>query len=492
MKLLILVLNFLLLSASLNLISCSQDKKESPKSDLNSVIKMSWALQAHDQAQIKVINQFGEPIASAQILIGSAVDTPFTGNLLVTDKAGAVSIPKDWSTEAHVTVDAAGFIRLTLLNQKPGDLTIRLAPLHLAQNAEIRGQVTQLPVNNGDKLIDFGLVMPTLNRADLLSFDINEVISPYSDILSVAGQHQPIPTNVSLPEQKENYFINLTISKPLFRIQTPTKGPKRFYAARGRFVFKTVVDEMRQGKPFYDQLNNFDLTGGGLREISVVNPVTNLDIPANEIEFKGSMQVQAVTGAVDEVMLLMAASQVADSMIPTDIKKILTNQPMTLKTMTGKPSFVVSVLQKQSEFMTNLPGSDRMSAALVPYVAGLKPNLLPLITNPQVAHRGAYAIRFPASPTKSGIYKIAQSISLSNLVEVQNGDAKMLMAHPRWEIYGLGWNEQVQLPNWPLTNTTAKMRVGVSFIGSTKNVIPVLDDSLIEATTHVSHASTDF
>ena len=258
-KLMALSFGFLLSAAG-----CSPDKNNTQNQD---IVRFLWTESITGQAQIKVLNSFGEPIAKARVLIGQAENSPFRGNFLETDQAGTAIIPKEWKNPTSVTVDADGYIRQTLLNQKPGNITLKLNTRYLKQKAELKGQVTQLPVADGDKLIDFGLVMPALSKADILNFDLDQVISPYTDILTVAGQDAPLPSNVSLPKQKEKYFFNLTVEKPIYRIMAPTLGPKRFYAARGRFPFKPVVDELRAGKPFYELLNYFTLFGGGVRDI---------------------------------------------------------------------------------------------------------------------------------------------------------------------------------------------------------------------------------
>ncbi|MBC7420051.1 MAG: hypothetical protein H7328_04920 [Bdellovibrio sp.] len=484
----------LLVGACFLFLSCSKDKKETSKSVISNsnVVRFLWTAQSQETPQINVINQFGEPVVAAQILIGSEADVPFSGNLIQTDQSGIAAIPAEWTAPDHVTVDATGYVRITLLNQQPGDLIIRLSPKHLATKPEIRGEVTQLPVVNSDKLIDFGLVMPALNRSDLLNFDINQVLSPYSDVLTVAGQESRVPTNISLPTQKESYIFSVTISKPVYSMQVATFGPKRFFAARGQFVFKDVIGEIRAGKPFYELINYFSILGGSIRDTTIVNPVTNLNIPANELDFKNSFTVTTPNIQSDELLLVLAASQVAGSLIPTDIKKTTGGQTLVLSSLGGKPAFILNVVKRESEFMATSSGADRMSVSILPYTVGIKQEMLPLVKNPSISTSGGYRITLPSPPTTAGIFPIATSISISDLTEATSGASKFFVARPRWEVLGLGWNSQVQLPKWPLRGTASKMRVGINFIGSNKNSNPSLDDSLIEAATHVSHASTDF
>jgi hypothetical protein len=475
----------------IGLTGCSKDKKgEEPTSQLS---RFLWTTKADaEAAQIKVINQYGEALEGAQILIGDSQGTPFRGNYLITDKSGSAIVPKLWETPASVTVDAIGYIRQTLLNVKPGNITLKLNSAFLAERAELRGQVTGLPVANGDKLIDFALVMPAVSKADFLNFDIGQVISPYSDKLSAAGQENNIPSNISLPKQKESYFINVTLDKPVYRLKVPTLGPKRFVTARGRFVFKDVVKELRDGKPFHELINHFTIQGGSMREATLVGPVTNLDIPGTDLEFKNTIAVSSANAQADEILLVLAASELSGTMIPTDVKKAVNGKATALQSLANSPAFVISVVKKQSEFMSSNPGADRMSASLLPFVAGATQNLLPLMANPSITTAGNYVINLAAVQAVEGINPIATSAVISDLIETQDGDNRVISTNKKWEIIGLGWNQKISLPKWPLDNSTGRKRVEVNFIGSTTSKSTNLDDSLIQNATHVTHASTDF
>ena len=469
------------------------DKTKTDKPDEASIARFLWTEKLTPaEAQIKVINQFGEPVQGAQILIGDAQGAPFRNNFFKTDSAGRALIPTEWIGPASVTVDAAGYIRQTLLNVAPGNLTLKMSNAFLAQRPEVRGQVTQMPVVNGDKLVDFALVMPAVSKADMLNFDIGQVISPYNDTLTAAGQTSDIPSNVSIPKQSESYFINVTLDKPIYRLKLPNLGAKKIVAIRGRFVFKTVADELRKGKRFDELINYFSILGGSTRETVLTAATTTLDIPGTDIEFKNTLAVNSPNTAADELMLVLATSEMNGAMIPTDVKRTTNGQATKLQSMVGKPAFVVSLLKKQSEFMSQDPGADRMSASLLPFTKGSVQPLLPLIANPTIAATENYVITLPEAPTTAGINGIAVSASISDLVETQDAGKTILIPNRRWDIIGLGWTQQISLPNWPLDDSTARKRVEVNYIGSTSAKITRLDNSLIENATHITHASTDF
>ncbi len=476
---------------ALTLSSCTKVKSENP--DGSAVARLLWTEKSADTpAQIKIINQFGEAIKGAQILIGDSQGSPFRNNFLTTDTVGSALVPMEWSAPASVTVDAKGYIRQTLLDVNPGNLTLKMSAAYLTQRPEVRGNVLQLPVVNGDKLIDFALVMPAVAKSDLLNFDVGQVISPYTDTLTAAGQTNEVPSNISLPKQSESYFINVTLDKPIYRLKVPTLGPKRLVTVRGRFVFKTVISELRNGKPFSELINYFSILGGGIRETTVTGAVTNLDIPANELVFNNTLTVNSAATQADELLLVLATSEISGSMIPTDIKRAVTGQATKLQSLSGSSVFIVSVIKKQADFNSQAPGSDRMSASLLPYSANAAQKMLPLIANPTIANSGNYVITLPSAPTTAGIFPIAVSASISDLVEAQDGGKTFLQPDKKWEVLGLGWGQQIHLPKWPLDNGSARKRVEVNYIGSTTSKTTRMDDSLIENATHITHASTDF
>jgi hypothetical protein len=444
---------------------------------------------------IMVMDQTNTPIANAQVLIGNYQGRPFKNNFLTTDNSGTVSISRDdWTTPANVTADASLFIRQTLLSQKPGNIIIRMNRAQMRQRAKISGVVSGLPIVNGDKNIDFGLVMSSLSKADLFNFDIGSVISPYSDVLSAVGQEFSVPTNVSLPSQKEKYIINITLDKPIYSLYLPSLGTKRLFATAGRFVFKPVVDELRSGKPFYELINYFDLTGGTLREINVASSETQLNFPAKELLFTKPVKVKSPKINSDEVFLSLTANELAGQLVPTGIRKLNSEESADLTVIDGSPVFLVSALKRQSEFMGNAPGDDRISASMLPYTKDFDGTLLPLIANPTIKTTDGYVVTTPAITAPSKITPLAVFAAVSDVYEDVQGDKKVTLLVRRWDVLTKQWPSQLQLPIWPLDAqpTTTKKRFEVNLIGGIDAPAQELGDDLVQSATHVTRSSIDF
>ena len=444
---------------------------------------------------IKVIDQSNKPIVDAQVLIGNYQGRPFKDNFLSTDKNGLVSIPReDWTAPANVTADANMHVRQTLILQKPGNIVIRMNPSQLRQRAKITGVVNGLPIVNGDKYIDFGLVMTSLSKADLFNFDVGNVISPYADTLSAVGQEFSVPSNVSIPAQKEKYIINITLDKPIYSLYLPSYGTKRLFSTAGKFVFKPVVDELRNGKPFYELINYFNLTGGTLREINVNSPETQLNFPAQELAFNKTVQVKSPKINSDEVFLSLTANEVGGQLVPTGVRKLNSLESADLTTIEGSPLFLVSALKRQSEFMGNAPGGDRISASMLPYVKDLDGALLPLIANPTIKTAEGYVVTSPTIAAPSQITRLAVFAAVSDVFDDTVDGKKVTTLVKRWDVLATQWPNQLALPNWPLDSqpTTNKKRFEVNFIGGLNAPPQELGDDLVQAATHVTRSSIDF
>lgn len=479
---------------SLALFSCSNENSASTKNNNSAnnttVIKSQWTPKSGTQATVRVIDENDKPIVNASVLVGQELNNPFADNLIKTNKDGVAVIPAAWTSEAAVTVDAAKYVRQTLLDLPPGDLTIRMSLAADASPTTLQGEITGLPVVNGDKQIDFALVMPAFSRLDMLNFSLDLAISPITETISVANRNVETPSNLSLPTQSERYLLfNVTLSKPTYHLTVPYKGRKTFYAASGRFPFKPVVDGLNNNQSFYDLINQFSITGGSLRDADLNSSTVNLNIPSAELTFSGSVNVKPPSFKNDEALVIVSTSEVAKSLVPTDIKRATSGQTIQLNTMAGKPVYVVSALKRQSEMNIDAVGADRLSASILPSDK-YSSTLLPLIENPSVRQNNGFELTLPNQPTlPAKLNPLATTVVISDVVQT---DAKTKNYIRRWEIAALKWKNKIQLPNFPLNDMQSRKKVEVNYIASASTSSVRLDDDIIKSTTHVTHASTEF
>lgn len=468
------------------IVGCS--KKEKPKSPGGEGTPSQFLTQENNTITIKSIDE--QPIPNAQILIGNSLNNPFYGNFLLTDSSGQVQVPAEWTSAMAVTVQAPGYIRMTYMAQEPGALTIKLRPQPEKISYEVRGGVTGLPIQDKDGYVDFGLIMPAFTKLDILSFNINNIISPQNDRITALGQNVDIPANVSLPEQREKYsLLTVTLDKPIYRTYYGQPGVNRLYAARGRFPFKATVDALRNGTQFYELINTIKLSGGAIRDLEVKQGENKLNLPCHELNFTDSKTVALPILNGDETFLAVGVAKQSGYLIPTDVKKANSNKKLgiNISTLPNSEQFFLGVLKKSAEMRSS---QDRMSVTLVPFEAGLTPNMLPLIPDPTLA---ADEILMPRVDSVDGVNPLATYAVLSMEEEIQQGPAKVKLLNPRWEIYAQNWAESLKLPQWPNDGElVGKKRWEVNFVGSqTASQVPV-GPAMIESATHVTHSSVSF
>lgn len=488
-------LPLLLATFFLSLISCSPGKDHSISQ--NESLKSSKSLssfklanlfnffESKNNSLIIVMDESGTPLANANVMIGTQSNVPFENNIFTTNSNGQIQIPastlEQWKSPLPVTAWANGKIPVTYFQQLPNTNSISEAAetsissinsvpesttsgpiqfyLKTSLNRsiyELKGQGTSgFDVKDKDGWIDFALMFESISRPELLNFDLSMIISPQNDTIEVAGQSVSLPSNVSLPKQKESYFLPVTLEKPVYRSYFYTPGSKLFYALKGRFPFKTVVKEMQDDKPFHELINHFQIQSGTLRNVAISSSSHSLDLPVNELKFTESRHFKAPNFNSQEYMIAIAGSQFEQQFIPTDIKTVEANQTSQLVTAAGSAPILLTVIQRKD----HPDVVDRISSAITvlstlstqnmgpndPITA--QPTMIPLMEKPQLAANNTVKLMLPTLPTqlqKTGTYAV-----LSDIKVKKAGDFNAEVADARWEVYAPSWIPEFQLPLLP-------------------------------------------
>lgn len=478
MKHLVLLLSTLFLS-----VGCS-----GPLHEIPSVSERFGTFWNKSISEIEVVNLAGEALPHAQVMIGHAPGEPFSNNILTTNSQGKVTLPSQWKNEAPVTVEAPGYVRVSYLHQKPGSLRFVLKPKKILHHYEVRGKALDLPVQDRDGFIDFGLILPAFSRNELLSFSMDSVVSPQTDEISIMGFKVPLPSNISLPKQTERYsLLSITMDKPSYRVYLTQKGIHRVFAAKGRFPFKSTVDEIRGGKEFYELINSLSLTGGTIRDIEALKNSTELHFPMHELSFAAKTSLQAPTLRADETFIAMGISENSGYLIPTDIKKLTSKANAQLNLIKDSKAYKLGALMKAEDLKN---GVDRMSASLVPATEKDTAPLLPLINSPAVTSTQLKIsqVSFPPELKEVGTYSL-----LSHEETAHQGTQKVLFRNPQWEVYSPFIETDLDLPQFPTTQIpSGKQRWEINILASQNASQIEVGPAMIEATTHVTHSSTSF
>jgi hypothetical protein len=436
----------------------------------------------------RIIDENGQPISGAQVLIGMSQGQPLANNFLTTGKDGHFAAPAGWTTPQTVTVTSPGFVRVSYLAQKPTgqDFIIR----HQIGKAQynLTGTTPGIKPVSGSGICDFSVVIPALRREDLLHFDINKFISPKLDTISILGQDVSIPSNVTLPKQDQSYIFPITIEKPKFTISFDTLGVHKVYAMHGQFPFNDVVDKIRGGSSFYEVINEFNMINGGLVDATIAGPTQSLNIPITSITFDQPVKVQAPSIADDEAILAAAVTEQNGYYIPTDVKQLTSQGQAQLKTMKGAGASKWVSVRKKKDPKAEQTG---ITAAIADLTAGATPDLLPLLANPTVV--SAQEIKVETQSAPSHLEAAATYATLSGLQTTGSGDTAVTTETLAWEVFAPGWVTEIKLPQWPgEAAATGSQRWAVALLGAPVHTPVDLGPALLQAVTHVTRSTQDF
>lgn len=405
--------------------------------------------------KIKVVDQFTMPVPQALILIGSEQDIPFANNLLTADAAGEITVQDAWTTSEAITADAPGYIRQTIMNTAPSDLVIRLNPSKLNPQIFVSGQITDLPVVNKDKLVDFAVVATTFTQNDFVHLNQEDFISPYADNLTLLGKTAPVFSNVSVPEQKESYLLPLTITKPTYTKFLSSTGDKKLIAMAGRFPFKQVADDLIGGKSFFEVINYFEILSLGNLNVTLNKSTTNANFSGVTLKLDETTTVRAPAISNEEQALVLPMNSVSNYFLPSGIKKLKAFETAQFNTLDNSAVSILSMFKKSPEFSLRNEQT-RLSASFV------KPNdasatlYLPLIADPAMQSLYPVSVTTETISVPNGLYASGTMAVLSEISETIYNQEAVKISNPKWEVYSSSWEHNIQLPKWPMDITLPK------------------------------------
>jgi hypothetical protein len=481
------------------------DKNSQPS---QSLLKLGSPDQNHSEKIISLVGPQNEPLKQATIMIGQAQNQPFHNNIVISNENGQFIAPPEWQDKQPITISAPGYIRATFMNQIPAGQTFKLNLAEEHLNLELTGSTKGFPNLDNDGNADFALTIKSIAKNKLLNFKITDLISPFKETMTIVGSDFSVPSNVTIPNQKESFgIIPITLSKEKFKLYFDNVGTQRVHTLRGQFPFKTVVNELRSNKEFYELINYFSIKAAGTKEAQIQNTTQNMDMPANEIPFNKKITMKAPLFDHNHVFLTVPVSEKDGFYLPSDIKNLKANQKADLVIPTSNSTLILSAIKRANEF-AGAQYNDRISVSLQTFTPGFIPTMLPLLENPEVIHEGAiqlanveeisdfvaYAQKKPQRRHTLAIAEVATYASISKLETSKKGNVEITTK--LWEIYSDGWVQKIALPEWPETMSTEQkqLRWEVSLIGNsdpTKNST-VLGPDVLENATHITKSFTDF
>jgi hypothetical protein len=501
-------------------------KLKSPWFLLLALLSLSTVTQAAER--LRVLNQALAPIAGAEVMIGSAANNPFGGNVLITDANGYISIPIQWKAALPVSVKAPGYIMTRFEKVQPQSAVFQIHQLDPAALIEVSGETTSFQNIKKDGLIDFGLVFPTMSRRQLMQFSVTDLVSPETDEVRVATQKFDLPSNVTLPEQKETYILPITLKKPKFRAYVKPDSKYTMTAAHGQFPMKQVISEMQNGASFFDVMNYFTFMNFGQLDLTVEkSTIPGQMIPVNQNVIDSKVSYQAPAFNNDQVLLAAPLVEQNGTFYPTDLKRLTSNELRDLTVPAqAKSIYVVSVLTaKEQAAALNAQLTDMLLAETQPVAAffqsitselysfmGLQedvtaPGTMPGITlsiskapvltatefisltQPPTVAGTRLKLTVPTAP--SSVAPVATYVIFSEVEKIVKGRFTIEKRTRHLEFFAESWIDGLDIPDLSSIIVPGKTyRWEVMYLGRDNNT--KAGNYFLDEITHVSRHSYDF
>lgn len=455
------------------------------------------SLDIAESDTVQILDDQGQPIAGARILIGpqESSENPW----LITDEKGRILIPETWVDPLDVTVQAPGFVQITLKDQAPSPLSLSLRKSSQVPSLALKGNVSGITTKDKDGWIDFSVALDSLTKNDVLNFNMNKVMSPWTEKISAAGFDFPVPQNLFLPKQKESYLIfSVTLQKPNFVLNYDSYGLKSLYTLKGKFPLKKMISELQNKKPYYELVNFFEFSSAGRLsyDFTSTSPVPVLD--ASQITLDKTLTTQGPKVAEGQVIVGISAFKENGHYQPLDIKYIESEKSISFKTASNVLNpHLISVVKNTNEFDTASASTERMSVTIEPPKAVL--NTLPLINDPIWNSGSELEIDLPTIPV-SEFTEQGMLVVISDMQELTLPDGKVIKYKlPAWEIHVPAWTNKLTIPNLNPAKTSTK-RVEVTLLAKTvenpgqQNAITLTSthEERIENATHLTKSALDF
>lgn len=479
---------------------------------------LSWLIASATYAaaeRLTVVDDAGNPIAGATVLLGfeETAESP----LQTTEADGSATVA-DLKSTLPLTVSAPGYITVT--HVQPGDTTIQLVPADPTSLFEVKGTTSGYGRLLSDGRVDFGLVIPALAREDMLSFDVSTIVSPSTDDISIIGNKIQIPSNLTLPEQRETFIFPITLNKPDYRMYVRKPGFYKFATTHGQFPLQRVVNDIRAGKSFFEVVNYFDFKEGAQRDLEIRGNMSGVDLAVNQVPFNSTFTVVAPAYDASVTMMSLGLLEQNGAFMPTDVKHVKSGESLDLKSNPGAGRVANLSILLESGTATRerglaswlrdwfapllgvlappapaaeKPDFNRLSFAFAPSAeGGVAPIFLPLIGKPSLDGQ-VMTLPMPSAP--AGLRPLAMYLSFAEIEDIENGNVKIERRTRIWDVWSDAWSARVELPKIVWTRRPDRryrwdvlfLARPVNFSGES-NVGPRVD---LKSITHATRNSLD-
>lgn len=197
---------------------------------------------------------------------------------------------------------------------------------------------------------DFGLVLKSFTKEDLFQIELNDLMSTAFDKISVIGNSIEIPSNVTLPEQRERYILSINLNKPTYKIQFNSEDDPQIVLLHGQFPFSDVVQGFRNDEPLLKLANRFNILSYSEYSFNNPDPKANfkVDLVAGQKVHGSNFLAKAPQNvASDYSYVVVALDQKAKHYLANNLTVLAKNEIRNLK-ISSPSTYIFSGLIHES------------------------------------------------------------------------------------------------------------------------------------------------
>tara|TARA_B100000609_G_scaffold199248_1_gene201473 strand:+ start:5165 stop:6439 length:1275 start_codon:yes stop_codon:yes gene_type:complete len=347
------------------------------------------------------------------------------------------------------------------------------------------GEVTGFGRLKRDGKIDFALVTPSLTRMDLLNFDLSTLISPQMDTISIIGNDLNIPSNIALPDQRENYsLITIRLNKPSYRSFVHNPGTHTFSALRGQFPVRQVVDDFRNDKSIFEIMNHFQFLGSGQMDVQLNTPVENQAFPVDQFTFDQQVEIAGLPLEPGKLSFAVSLADQNGKFSPVDLKNLKPDAVQPLAVAPYGNRFLLGALVNEGA-EGELPQFDQMSLTLIPMEYKDQLDFLPLAKKPEFLSETTLQI-YPLE-MREGLIPQYVYVSFSEIQTHGEGSLKTEEKTLIWDNFYSGFPSQVEIPKLDFNkDPNKKYQYEVLYLAKDPRLVQRASTTALDEITHIS------
>lgn len=419
-----------------------------------------------EQTQIKIQDENGYPIAGAFVMVGLSENSPFEHNTARTNQEGIAVFDTKWNQPLPLTIEASGFVRATYFDTNSASHSTFILKNKIEPSTyELSGSATGFGPLPRDGFVDAGLIFPAISASKANTLQLTHFISTEVDTIEILGREIHIPSNVTLPTQRETYVFPITLSKPSYRIQLPSLGEHKIEAAHIRFPLREVVGELRSGKTFFDVINYFQFMTLALHDVTLNSEKNRQDLNVDNVKLTPKFTFSAPNFNPQYAMIGLSLAEQDGLYYIADVKRLHPNERQTLMgpKNTEQAGKIVSILRLNDKSTVGAK-SEQLSAVSGPTDRAQTLQFLSMIEPPKQVDQ-KLILRPPTS--LANVQSVFTYASLLKIERIENGKIKLERKTPQWDLYSRGWVNQMPLPVLPtqIEQSASSMRWLVTYGG---------------------------